>query len=90
VLWHHFTGNIILFEEGTELITNLNSHITEKSVGLLSGHALADHNPIVHCLIACGFFVSYLYSVNIGELFYRKATFKTNHIITVLPTEYYI
>jgi hypothetical protein len=90
VLWHHFTGNTILVEEGTERITNLNSHFTEKSVGLLSGHALADHNPFVHCLIAWGFFFSYLYIVNIGELFYRKATFKTNHIIIVLPTVYYI
>jgi hypothetical protein len=74
VLWHHFTGNIILVEEGTQCITNLNSHFTEKSAGLLIGHALADRNPIVHCLITWGFFVSYLYIVNIGELFYRKAT----------------
>jgi len=52
VLRHHFTGHIILVEEGTQCITNLNSHFTEKSVGLLIGHELADHSPIVHCLIA--------------------------------------
>ena len=52
VLRHHFTGHIILVEEGTQCVTNLNSHFTEKSVGLLIGHELADHNPIVHCLIA--------------------------------------
>jgi hypothetical protein len=56
VLRHHFTGNVILVEEGTQCITDLNSHFTEKNVGLLIGHALADCNPIVHCLIAWGFF----------------------------------
>jgi hypothetical protein len=52
VLRHHFTADIILVEEGTQCVTNVNSHFTEKSVGLLIGHALADHNPVVHCLIA--------------------------------------
>jgi len=52
VLRHHFTGHIILVEEGTQCISNQHSQFTEKSFGLLIGHELADHNPNVQCLIA--------------------------------------
>lgn len=72
VLRHNFTGNFLI-EDGTWCNTNLNSHFTERNVGLLSGCALAHCTPIVHCIIAWGLFVLCLYIVNIGELYYMKS-----------------